>query len=590
MKKIFALSILALLLAACNMDFYSSDSMTSSQLAENPSSAVYTTDGIYSLFKDRIAYKGQSGGESGNYYIRHYFQLSELRGDNVTVSGKSEDPFTDAYMYAEDPTTKNIYYTWWMAYKIINAANSNIEAIEPGATALSDHLLGENYFFRAIAHFHLVTLFAMPYAQGRDNPGVVLRQGLDISTTSRATVGEIYDAVVNDLIEAKKFLAIGEKERVSGSEKCYVTLDAATALLARVYLYMDKNDECIKECDELMAHAPSAVTSGYDYADYPTHTYNHPETIWCIRLDENDDWAGEHAEASIASMYIKDGNGWGEHYMNDNLFDMFRRYPEDKRFEAYIHMPEHPEGIPVVKPGDKVAVVLPIKVNETTKARSDGFAVGCTMNDDGSVDFKYDGKSYKAVPETVNTYTEYYVNASGFPGEKIDGKARVFIRPDFTRSKGVRNNMGGDYTIYYCSKFSYQDGLPMMTSPVFLRWGEVVLNRAEAYAKKGQDAKALEDVNTIRKRAGLSGDALMTAANIKERGYKDVLDCVLAERRLELCYEGHRMFDVFRNKLPMDRRFVGCHDWEVMQPNDKRIALLIPLDEINSSGIPQNER
>ena len=590
MKKIFALSILALLLAACNMDFYSSDSMTSSQLAENPSSAVYTTDGIYSLFKDRIAYKGQSGGESGNYYIRHYFQLSELRGDNVTVSGKSEDPFTDAYMYAEDPTTKNIYYTWWMAYKIINAANSNIEAIEPGATALSDHLLGENYFFRAIAHFHLVTLFAMPYAQGRDNPGVVLRQGLDISTTSRATVGEIYDAVVNDLIEAKKFLAIGEKERVSGSEKCYVTLDAATALLARVYLYMDKNDECIKECDELMAHAPSAVTSGYDYADYPTHTYNHPETIWCIRLDENDDWAGEHAEASIASMYIKDGNGWGEHYMNDNLFDMFRRYPEDKRFEAYIHMPEHPEGIPVVKPGDKVAVVLPIKVNETTKARSDGFAVGCTMNDDGSVDFKYDGKSYKAVPETVNTYTEYYVNASGFPGEKIDGKARVFIRPDFTRSKGVRNNMGGDYTIYYCSKFSYQDGLPMMTSPVFLRWGEVVLNRAEAYAKKGQDAKALEDVNTIRKRAGLSGDALMTAANIKERGYKDVLDCVLAERRLELCYEGHRMFDVFRNKLPMDRRFVGCHDWEIMQPNDKRIALLIPLDEINSSGIPQNER
>ena len=89
--------------------------MTSAQLAENPSSAVYTTDGIYTLFKDRIAYKGQSGGESGNYYIRHYFQLAELRGNNVTVSGKSEDPFTEAYMYSEDPTHKNIYYTWWIA-------------------------------------------------------------------------------------------------------------------------------------------------------------------------------------------------------------------------------------------------------------------------------------------------------------------------------------------------------------------------------------------------------------------------------------------------------------------------------------------
>ena len=49
MKKIIAIVALvlaALALASCNMDFYSSDSMTSAQLAENPSSAVYTTDGI----------------------------------------------------------------------------------------------------------------------------------------------------------------------------------------------------------------------------------------------------------------------------------------------------------------------------------------------------------------------------------------------------------------------------------------------------------------------------------------------------------------------------------------------------------------
>ena len=73
-------------------------------------------------------------------------------------------------------------------------------------------------------------------------------------------------------------------------------------------------------------------------------------------------------------------------------------------------------------------------------------------------------------------------------------------------------------------------------------------------------------------------------------GYADALECVLDERRRELCYEGHRMFDVFRNNLPMDRRFVGCHDWEILQPNDPRIALLLPLDEINASGIPQNKR
>ena len=43
MKKIIAIVTIilaALSLASCNMDFYSSDSMTSAQLAENPSSAV----------------------------------------------------------------------------------------------------------------------------------------------------------------------------------------------------------------------------------------------------------------------------------------------------------------------------------------------------------------------------------------------------------------------------------------------------------------------------------------------------------------------------------------------------------------------
>ena len=505
----------------------------------------------------------------------------------MTVSGKSEDPFTDAYMYAELPTTKNIYYTWWMGYKMINAANSNIAAIVPGASALSDHLLGENYFFRAFVHFQLSTLFSMPYAQGRDNPGIVLRQGLDISTTERATVGEVYDAIVEDLIEAKKYLANGENERVKSGEKMYVTLDAATALLSRVYLYMGMNDECIKECDELMQHGSSSL-NGYDFADYPKHTYDHPETIWCIRLDQNDDWAGEHAEASIASMYIKDVNGWGEHYWREDLIDNFRRYPNDKRFAAYFSMPEYMGQGYVETP--KVTVVFPIKTNDKSKSCSDGFVVDCTVKADGSVDFKYQNKSYTATPETVNTYTEYYVNDASFPGMKTDGKARVYVRPNITRAKGIRNNMGGDYMIYYCSKFSYQDDKAMMTSPVFLRWGEVVLNRAEAYAKLNQDAKALDDVNIIRKRAGLSGDELMTTSNIAARGYKSALDCVLDERRRELCYEGHRMFDVFRNKLPMDRRFVGCHDWEILQPNDPRIALLLPLDEINSSGIPQNAR
>ena len=127
----------------------------------------------------------------------------------------------------------------------------------------------------------------------------------------------------------------------------------------------------------------------------------------------------------------------------------------------------------------------------------------------------------------------------------------------------------------------------MLTSPVFLRWGEVVLNRAEAEAKLGQDSKALDDVNIIRTRAGIPA---LTSGDVAALGYSSMLDLVLDERRMELCFEGHRFFDVFRNNLPMDRRYVGYHTWEIIQPNDLRIALLISQDEINSAGIPQNPR
>ena len=646
MKKIFALVLAAMALAACNMDFYSSDAMTGEQLAQNPDAPFYTTDGIYTYFQDRIAYKGQSGGESGNYYVRHYFQMAELRGDNVTVSGITEDPFINPYRYTDDNTAKNIYYSWWMAYKMINAANSNIEYI-PETSDVFCHLIGENYFFRALCHLHMVTLFAQPYAEGRDNPGVPLRLSTDTFETSRATVGKVYDSIVEDLKTAKGYLAKGEAQRVPAGSKAYVTLDAARALLARVYLYMGMNAECVAECDELMDHAPSSVTAGYDYADYPTHTYDHPETIWCVRLDDTHEWAVDHGEASIASMYLKDGLGWGEHYWREDLIDLFRRYPDDKRFKAYFRMidprPANEGNEKTLKNydemmeamGDNLSVVYPVP-GPSGDYCFGACAIGCKANADGSVDFQSQGEQigttkdgmgkdipvfkyydHKALKKTENGKVIYYVanSDSKFPGQEIDGVKRVWVRPGPAHPKPKnktnpdtgekypetqadadarykaaigRTDNGGFYMRYYNTKFSYQGGKPMMTSPVFLRWGEVVLNRAEALAKMGgRDSEAIDEVNKIRTRAGIPA---LSLGELGSLGYKNTLDFVLEERRMELCFEGHRFFDVFRNKLPMDRRYVGYHNWEVIQPGDPRIAILIPQDEINSGGYENNPR
>lgn len=79
-----------------------------------------------------------------------------------------------------------------------------------------------------------------------------------------------------------------------------------------------------------------------------------------------------------------------------------------------------------------------------------------------------------------------------------------------------------------------------------IRLSEVYLNRAEAYARQGQDAEARADLNMIRQRANPDAP-LVTASG------QDLLDEIALERRIELGYEGHRIHDLMRNNQDIVR-------------------------------------
>ncbi len=70
--------------------------------------------------------------------------------------------------------------------------------------------------------------------------------------------------------------------------------------------------------------------------------------------------------------------------------------------------------------------------------------------------------------------------------------------------------------------------------------------------------------------------------------YQSVLDVVLDERRMELCFEGFRATDMYRNNKSLDRRYAGVQPWEIVQPGDSRFPFKIPFDETSVSGIPNN--
>lgn len=152
---------------------------------------------------------------------------------------------------------------------------------------------------------------------------------------------------------------------------------------------------------------------------------------------------------------------------------------------------------------------------------------------------------------------------------------------------------------YYISKFSFQGGSPTLSSPIMFRLSEVYLNRAEARAKKNLANDALDDVDEIRKNRGLQASLY----NRNVPAGSTALDLVLKERRIELAFEGHRVYDVYRNKRNLNRTYWGYHlrglkETDInlaVQPsgynnmvtnwNSNRIIYYIPVDEIQSNKL-----
>jgi hypothetical protein len=100
---------------------------------------------------------------------------------------------------------------------------------------------------------------------------------------------------------------------------------------------------------------------------------------------------------------------------------------------------------------------------------------------------------------------------------------------------------GGTSKWSYAYKYKKNSTTPgSVEYSVLLRVAEQYLIRAEARAQQGDFIGAREDLNKIRKRAGLANSSASTK--------QELLDAILEERRHELFTEyGHRFFDLKRS-------------------------------------------
>ncbi|WP_449437484.1 RagB/SusD family nutrient uptake outer membrane protein [Pedobacter steynii] len=238
-------------------------------------------------------------------------------------------------------------YFWYVSYKIITGVNTVIEAVEKSGTQdpAKLQLLGECYFLRAFCHFNLVRLFGKPYSVNPAADGIILRTNLtDPSKKKRATVAEVYDAVIAD---AEKAASLTTQPRTVQ----YASKEAAWALLSRVNLYKEDNQKAIEYANMVINSKRFSLATAATYPSMFANAQTSTETIFCIAFTPVDDYG---KFGSIASMIYSDGNsGWGEEYASSSLRNVMSKHPEDVRW-SYIVPLKDSNGIIQKKNGIEV--------------------------------------------------------------------------------------------------------------------------------------------------------------------------------------------------------------------------------------------
>lgn len=514
-KKITFLSILSLSLVGCDLDTKPYQSIDVDQLT--PGNVETLTLGTYAYMKSN----------NGIMRSAHYF--GEYGSDNVSISGGSSDPLNNIHNYLRTTNNSRIADIWSYSYKTIININATLEVAPEGQSKEFDMVIGENYYLRAFHYFTLVNVFGQPYI---NNPETNLGVPIKLTTSldefpARATVKEVYDQIEKDLLKAIDMMTIPDGSTIQPKNSCYASKEVAEALLSRVYLYMERWDKVLEYTNNVINSGRYKLLEGDSYKAYPTFVpEENSETIFAVRYTKDVDYQPSYRAYMIGSMYAEiDNDGWGEMYPSDSYLRLLDLHPEDLR-QTFIRKQTLDNG--------KYWFIYTSKDNTYVK-------VAVTKSGDSYI------INEPAAYQSVTVSKESYHGGTAYTVTTIDG-TKYFGRVE--EETDIRN----DYPKYYIYKCSLQEGQAQLWSPIVSRLAEMYLNRAEAKYHLNDLQGALDDVNVIRRRAGIPE---WTLANLPEGS--SVLDVTLEERRMELAFEAQRRFDIYRNRQNLNRNYPGGH-------------------------------
>lgn len=121
------------------------------------------------------------------------------------------------------------------------------------------------------------------------------------------------------------------------------------------------------------------------------------------------------------------------------------------------------------------------------------------------------------------------------------------------------------------------------------RSAEFYLTAAEAAARLGKLEEAIDLMSTMVKHRYLAARQTTTINSMKSMTQDQLIDFILEDRRAELCFEGHRWFDLRRTTQPKIEKTFSDVTY-TLEEGDNRYTIVIPREAISANPLLSQEK
>jgi hypothetical protein len=279
---------------------------------------VLTPDNFYKSSSDAVSAVNAAYAQMPYTYL-YYFYIGDISGDDLMADPSFGSDGHQLADYTFDKTLWTLDNQWSNAYITINRCNIVIQLV-PGIQmdpTLRARVIGEAKFIRALSYFMLVNMFG-------DVPLVTTQitnaKNAQLARTAKA---QVYALIESDLQAAATSLPASY---TNPPDVGRATSGAATALLAKVYLYLGDWNNAAKYAGQVITSGTYSLNKVYNDNFSISKQNSNPENIFSVNFGSPETVTG--VVGSIAVLFglpsgFPGGDAYGLEFVLPSLVNSF---------------------------------------------------------------------------------------------------------------------------------------------------------------------------------------------------------------------------------------------------------------------------